>query len=52
MARPVRVGPWATGKAEHGTFSWTGLATPDAQASKDFYGALFETTERHPPWAS
>jgi uncharacterized protein len=26
---------------EHGTFSWTDLATPDAQASKDFYGALF-----------
>ena len=26
---------------EHGTFSWTDLATPDAQASKDFYGGLF-----------
>ena len=66
---------------EHGTFSWTDLATPDAQASKDFYGALFgwdyednpipgdgvyvmaridgrsaaamfETTDRHPAWAS
>ena len=66
---------------EHGTFSWTDLATPDAQASKDFYGALFgwqyednpipdggvyvmaridgkttaamfETSERHPAWAS
>src|SRR3954454_20673384 len=66
---------------EHGTFSWTDLATPDAQASKDFYGtlfgwdfqdnpipddgvyvmaridgraaaAMFETTERHPAWAS
>jgi predicted enzyme related to lactoylglutathione lyase len=66
---------------EHGTFSWTDLATPDARASKDFYGrlfpwefednpipddgvyvtarmrgraaaALFETTERHPAWAS
>ena len=66
---------------EHGTFSWTDLATPDAQASKDFYGALFgwdyednpipdggvyvmaridgraaaamfQTTERHPAWAS
>ena len=66
---------------EHGTFSWTDLATPDAQASKGFYGALFgwdfednpipddgvyvmaridgraaaamfETTERHPAWAS
>ena len=66
---------------EHGTFSWTDLATPDAQASKAFYGALcgwdyednpipdggvyvmariggraaaamFETTERHPAWAS
>jgi uncharacterized protein len=66
---------------EHGTFSWTDLTTPDAQASKDFYGglfpweytdnpipddgvyvmatiggraaaAMFETTERHPAWAS
>jgi uncharacterized protein len=66
---------------EHGTFSWTDLATPDARASKDFYGALFgwdyednpipgdgvyvmaridgrsaaamfETTDRHPAWAS
>jgi uncharacterized protein len=66
---------------EHGTFSWTDLATPDVQASKDFYGALFgwdyednpipgdgvyvmaridgrsaaamfETTDRHPAWAS
>jgi predicted enzyme related to lactoylglutathione lyase len=66
---------------EHGTFSWTDLSTPDAQASKDFYGALFgwdfednpipdggvyvmariggraaaamfETTDRHPAWAS
>jgi predicted enzyme related to lactoylglutathione lyase len=66
---------------EHGTFSWTDLATPDAQASKDFYSglfgwqfddfpvpdggvyvmarldgrsaaAMFETTERHPAWAS
>src|SRR3954452_830377 len=66
---------------EHGTFSWTDLATPDAQASKDFYGglfgwdfednpipdggvyvmarigrraaaAMFETSERHPAWAS
>jgi uncharacterized protein len=66
---------------EPGTFSWTDLATPDAQASKDFYGglfgwefednpipddgvyvmariggraaaAMFETTERHPAWAS
>src|SRR5919106_1678600 len=27
---------------EQGTFSWTDLATPDAQASKDFYA----TTER------
>ena len=64
-----------------GTFSWTDLSTPDAQASKDFYGgllgwdfedapipeggvyvmarlggrsagAMFETTERHPAWAS
>jgi predicted enzyme related to lactoylglutathione lyase len=64
-----------------GSFSWTDLSTPDAQASKDFYGALlgwdfkddpipgggvyvmarrggrraaamFETTERHPAWAS
>jgi uncharacterized protein len=66
---------------EPGTFSWTDLATPDAQASKEFYGglfqwefednpipgdgvyvmarlggraaaAMFETTERHPAWAS
>jgi uncharacterized protein len=66
---------------EHGTFSWTDLSTPDAQASKEFYGglfgwdfednpipddgvyvmaridgraaaAMFETTERHPAWAS
>src|SRR3954471_13926114 len=66
---------------EHGTFSWADLATPDAQASKDFYGglfgwdfednpipdggvyvmariggraaaAIFETSERHPAWAS
>ena len=66
---------------EHGTFSWTDLATPDAAGSKDFYGglfgwdfednpipddgvyvmarlggrsaaAMFETTERHPAWAS
>jgi uncharacterized protein len=67
-----------------GTFSWTDLSTPDAQASKDFYGgllgwefedspipdeagggvyvmarlggrsaaAMYETTERHPAWAS
>ncbi|HEY7453576.1 MAG TPA: VOC family protein [Thermoleophilaceae bacterium] len=64
-----------------GSFSWTDLSTPDAQASKDFYGgifgwdfkddpipgggvyvmarlggraaaAMFETTERHPAWAS
>src|SRR3954451_1511386 len=66
---------------EHGTFSWTDLSTPDARASKDFYGgwlgwafednpipddgvyvmaridgraaaAMFETTDRHPAWAS
>jgi predicted enzyme related to lactoylglutathione lyase len=66
---------------EHGTFSWTDLSTPDAEASKQFYGglfgwdfddnpipdggvyvmarlggraaaAMFETTERHPAWAS
>jgi uncharacterized protein len=66
---------------EAGTFSWTDLATPDAQASKEFYGAvfgwdfednpipgdavyvmaridgraaaaMFETTDRHPAWAS
>ena len=66
---------------EHGTFSWTDLSTPDAEASKAFYGglfdwefednpipeggvyvmarlggraaaAMFETTERHPAWAS
>jgi uncharacterized protein len=66
---------------EHGTFSWTDLSTPDADASKAFYGGLFnwefedspipeggvyvmarlggraaaamyESTERHPAWAS
>jgi predicted enzyme related to lactoylglutathione lyase len=66
---------------EPGSFSWTDLSTPDAQASKAFYGglfgwefdddpipgggvyvmatlggrraaAMFETTERHPAWAS
>jgi uncharacterized protein len=66
---------------EHGTFSWTDLSTPDAAASKAFYGglfhwdfeespipeggvyvmakldgrsaaAMFETSERHPAWAS
>src|SRR4029450_9923815 len=66
---------------EQGTFSWTDLATPSAEASKGFYGglfgwefedtpipedgvyvmariggraagAMFETTERHPAWAS
>jgi uncharacterized protein len=66
---------------EHGTFSWTDLSTPDAEASKAFYGGLFgwefvdypipaggvyvmaklggrsaaamyETSERHPAWAS
>jgi predicted enzyme related to lactoylglutathione lyase len=66
---------------EHGTFSWTDLSTPDAEASKAFYGglfgwdfedepipdggvyvmarlggrsaaAMFETSERHPAWAS
>jgi uncharacterized protein len=66
---------------EPGTFSWTDLSTPDAQASKAFYGglfgwdfqdepipgggvyvlanlggrrvaAMFETSERHPAWAS
>ena len=66
---------------EHGTFSWTDLSTPDAEASQAFYGglfgweltgepvpggglyvmarlggraaaAMFETTERHPAWAS
>jgi uncharacterized protein len=26
---------------EHGTFSWTDLSTPDAEASKAFYGGLF-----------
>ena len=26
---------------EHGTFSWTDLSTPDAEASKRFYGGLF-----------
>src|ERR671911_224480 len=25
---------------DHGTFSWTDLSTPDADASRDFYGAL------------
>jgi uncharacterized protein len=71
----------ARDRHEEGTFSWTDLATPDAQASKEFYGglfgwdfednpipddgvyvmarlggrsaaAMFETTERHPAWAS
>jgi predicted enzyme related to lactoylglutathione lyase len=66
---------------EQSTFSWTDLSTPDAEASKAFYGGLFgwelldnpipeggvyvmatldgrsaaamyETTERHPAWAS
>jgi predicted enzyme related to lactoylglutathione lyase len=66
---------------EQGTFSWTDLSTPDAQASKGFYGglfpweyvdnpipgdgvyvmatldgkaaaAMFETSDRHPAWAS
>jgi predicted enzyme related to lactoylglutathione lyase len=66
---------------EPGTFSWTDLSTPDADAAKAFYGGLFgwdfeespvpgdgvyvmarlggraaaamyETTERHPAWAS
>ena len=66
---------------EQGTFSWTDLSTPGAEASKEFYGglfdwefqdnpipeggvyfmarlggraaaAMFETTERHPAWAS
>jgi uncharacterized protein len=66
---------------EHGSFSWTDLSTPDAEASKAFYGglfewefednpipdggvyvmaklggrsaaAMFETSERHPAWAS
>jgi hypothetical protein len=66
---------------EQGTFSRTDLSTPDAEASKQFYGglfgwdfednpipeggvyvmarlggraaaAMFETTERHPAWAS
>jgi uncharacterized protein len=66
---------------EHGTFSWTDLSTPDAEASKAFYAslfgwefednpipdggvyvmarlggraaaAMFETSERHPAWAS
>lgn len=66
---------------EPGTFSWADLSTPDAEASKEFYGslfgwdftdnpipeggvyvmaelggraaaAMFETTERHPAWAS
>jgi uncharacterized protein len=68
-------------KHEHGTFSWTDLTTPDAEASQAFYGglfgwqfkgdpvpgggvyvmarlgdraaaAMFETTDRHPAWAS
>jgi uncharacterized protein len=26
---------------DEGTFSWTDLSTPDAQASKEFYGGLF-----------
>jgi predicted enzyme related to lactoylglutathione lyase len=68
-------------KHDQGSFSWTDLSTPDAQASKDFYGAMFdwefednpipdggvyvmarlggraaaamfETSERHPAWAS
>src|ERR671910_346717 len=25
----------------HGSFSWTDLSTPDAEASKAFYGGLF-----------
>jgi uncharacterized protein len=66
---------------DQGTFSWTDLSTPDAQAAKAFYGGLFgwdfednpipdggmyviarsggrraaatfETSERHPAWAS
>jgi predicted enzyme related to lactoylglutathione lyase len=66
---------------EHGSFSWTDLSTPDAEASRAFYGglfgwefednpvpeggvyvmaklggrsaaAMFETSERHPAWAS
>ena len=69
---------------EQGTFSWTDLSTPDADASRDFYAgllgwefvdepipeeagggvyrmaridgraaaAMYETTERHPAWAS
>jgi uncharacterized protein len=27
---------------DQGTFSWTDLSTPDAQASKDFYGGLLD----------
>jgi predicted enzyme related to lactoylglutathione lyase len=71
----------ARDKHEQGSFSWTDLSTPDAQASKEFYGgmlgwefednpipdggvyvmarlggraaaAMFETSERHPAWAS
>jgi predicted enzyme related to lactoylglutathione lyase len=71
----------ARDRYDDGTFSWTDLATPDAQASKRFYGdlfdwdyedfpipddgvyvmarldgrraaAMFETTDRHPAWAS
>jgi uncharacterized protein len=66
---------------ENGSFSWTDLSTPDAEASKAFYGglfdwefednpipeggvyvmaklggrsaaAMFESSERHPAWAS
>jgi uncharacterized protein len=66
---------------EHGTLSWTDLTTPDADAARDFYGALFgweyedapipeggvyrmariggraaaamfESSDRHPAWAS
>jgi predicted enzyme related to lactoylglutathione lyase len=69
------------GRHEPGSFSWTDLSTPDAQASMAFYGglfgwdfeenpipdggayvvatlgghrvaAMFETSERHPAWAS
>jgi uncharacterized protein len=31
----------ARDRHEHGAFSWTDLATPDAAASKEFYGGLF-----------
>jgi predicted enzyme related to lactoylglutathione lyase len=34
---------------EHGTFSWTDLSTPDAQASKDFYGGCSGGTSRTTP---